>query len=90
MITTFRARATCVRKLKSGEINKIKALFYNTMIYIWLYGLFNVLKTLYSAFILWFDNFLDSWAEISNLSKNFVVFSENLRHQKEILKLNGL
>ena len=32
--------------LKSGQINKMKALSYNTIIYIWLYGLFNVLKTL--------------------------------------------
>ena len=49
---------------KSGKINKIKALSYNTIIYIWLYGLFNVLlKTLQSAFILWFDHFSNSRAE---------------------------
>ena len=37
------------------------------MIYIRLYGLFNVLKTLKSAFILWFDHFLNSRAEIGIL-----------------------
>ena len=48
-----------------GEISKIKALSYNTtIINIWLYGLLNVLK---SAFILWFDHFLDSRAEICQI-----------------------
>ena len=32
--------------LKSGQINKMKALSYNTIIYIWLYALFSELKTL--------------------------------------------
>ena len=49
-------------KLKSGQINKAKALSYNR-----LYGLFNVLKTLYGAVILWFDHFLDSAAEICQI-----------------------
>ena len=34
----------CPRILKNGEINKIKALSYNTIIHIWLYELFNVLE----------------------------------------------
>ena len=36
----------CPRILKSCEINKIKALFYNTIIYTWLYGLFDVFKSI--------------------------------------------
>ena len=39
------------KNLKSGQINKIKALFYNSMIYIWVYGLLNVLLYLY--FMIW-------------------------------------
>ena len=53
--------------LKSGQINKAKAL----SLILWLYGLFNVLKTLYGAFILWFDHFLDSWAEICQIFRWF-------------------
>ena len=56
----------CPRILKSGEINKIKALSYNTTIYIWLYWLFKLLKTLFSTFILWFHHFSNSRAEIVN------------------------
>ena len=44
-----------------------------------------MLKTFLSAFILWFDHFLDSCAEICQIF--FVGFVENLRHQKDILKL---
>ena len=33
------------RNLKRDEINKIKVILNNTVNYIWLYGLFNVLKT---------------------------------------------
>ena len=36
----------CPCNLKSGEINKIKPISYDTTIYIWLYWLFKVTKTL--------------------------------------------
>ena len=42
-------------------------------------GLFNVLKTLYGAVILWFDHLLDSGAEICQI---FVGFLENLKTSK--------
>ena len=42
----------CPRIWKSGHISKIKALAYNKITYLWLYGLFNVLKTLWSTLIL--------------------------------------
>ena len=47
-----------------SQSNKIKALSYNTIVYLLLYGLFNVSKTLWSISILWFDHFTDSRAEI--------------------------
>ena len=40
-----------------------------------------------SAFILWYDHFLDSGQKFV---KFFVVFLENSRHQKDILKLTDL
>ena len=55
------------KNLKSGQINKINPLFYDNMIYIGLYGLFCVLKTLYGAVTLWFDHFLDTWVEICQI-----------------------
>ena len=42
----------------------------------------------YSAFILWFDDFLDSGAEICEIFRVFL--GENLRHQRDILKLSDL
>ena len=68
------------QKLKSGQINKVKAFSYNTMI-IWAVSLIN---TLYGAI---FDHFLDSGAEVCQI---FVGFLENLRHENDILKLSDL
>jgi hypothetical protein len=44
-----------------------------------LHGLFDVLKTLYGAVILWFDHFLDSGQKFV---KFFVGFLENLKTSK--------
>jgi hypothetical protein len=55
-----------------SQINKVKALSYNTMIIWAIY----VLKTLYGAVILWFDHFLDSGQKFV---KFFVGFLENLK-----------
>ena len=41
---------------KGVELIKIKTISNTSIIYIWLYGLFKVLKT----FVLWFNDFLDS------------------------------
>ena len=39
------------------------------------------------TFLLWFDHFLDPWAEICQI---FGGFLENLKNQKDILKLSNL
>ena len=39
------------------------------------------------TFLLWFDHFLDPWAEICQI---FRCFLENLKNQKDILKLSDL
>ena len=51
------------------------------MIYIWLYGLLMY----YSAFILWFDHFLDSGQKFV---KFFVGFLENLKKSKRHPEIN--
>ena len=38
------------------------------------------------TFLLWFDHFLDPWAEICQIFRWF--FLENIRYQKDILKLS--
>ena len=43
------------------------ALSFNTIMYLLLCGLFNVSKTLWRTFILWFDHFSNSRAEIFKL-----------------------
>ena len=64
-------RQISAQETKSGQINKV--------IILWLYGLFNVLKTLYGAFILWFYHFLDSGQKFV---KFFGFFLENLKISK--------
>ena len=60
-----------------------KEISYTTRIYIWLYGLFDVLK----AFFLWFDHFLDCWAGICQI---FWWFFGKLKKIKMILKSSDL
>ena len=47
-----------------------------------------VIKDTLLAVMLWFDHFLDSGAEICQIL--IVGFLENVRHQKDILKLTDL
>ena len=39
------------------------------------------------TFLLWFDHFLDPWAEICQIFHGFL---ENLKNQKDILKFSDL
>ena len=81
-------------KLKSSEINKVKPDTYknndNTCdLHMSMGYLMCVLKTLYVECLYQYDllnKFLDSWAE----RFFFCCFLENLRHQKDILKLTDL
>ena len=58
------------------------------LIILWLYGLFNVLKTLYGAVILWFEHFLDFWAEICQIFRWFFgKFKKSKRHSEIIWPL---
>ena len=52
---------------------------------LWLYGLFNVLKTLYGAVILWFDHFLDSGQKFV---KFFVGFFGKFKTSKRHSEIN--
>ena len=73
--------------LKSGEINKIKALSYHTIIYIWLYMLFNVKR--HYRVPLSYD--LTTFQILGQkFVKFFGFFLDNLRHQKDILRLTDL
>ena len=71
------------KNMKGVEIIKIKTMPFTTTIYRWLYGLLIVFKDNF----LWSDHFLDPWAEICQI---FRCFLENLKNQKDILKLSDL
>ena len=58
------------------------------LIILWLYGLFNVLKTLYGTVILWFEHFLNFWAEICQIFWCFFgKFKKSKRHSEIIWPL---
>ena len=67
------------------ENHRIKALSYDTIINLWLYLLFNVLKTLWNPFILWFDHFSYSRTEIC---QNFRCFFGKLKKSKRHSEIN--
>ena len=74
------------KNMKGVEIIKIKTIPYTTTIYIWLYGLFMYSKT----FLLWFDHFLDPWAEICQIFRWFFgKFKKSKRHSEIIWPLEG-
>jgi hypothetical protein len=71
--------------LKSGQINEVKALSYKNMIFTYDYMGYLMY---YSAFILWFDHFLDSGPEICQIFRWF--FGKFKKNHKDILKLTDL
>ena len=74
----------CPRIWKMVKSTKYK----HFLIILWLYGLFNVLKTLYGAVILWFEHFLDFWAEICQIFRWFFgKFTKSKKHSEIIWPL---